>query len=207
MEELSPEGRSLYELLKTESQVLYEERFLAHKKEVIDGVRGFVTDTNKQLKGIEAKIFSVQHAVETELMEVTAVFHSDLESVRLQLSTELAHLSDSVDRVFQPGSSGPTVSQAATVLIRDPVDGPDGHRCTPHHRGTGCAQGTPPPVRGTNSDRIFSPSPAYACRAADSDALASAPRVELPHFDGTNSKLWQRRCEGYFHRWEMPACH
>jgi hypothetical protein len=58
-----------------------------------------------------------------------------------------------------------------------------------------------------NSDRIFVPSSEYACRVAEYDALNSAPRVELPHFNGTNSMLWQRRCEEYFHIWETPACH
>jgi hypothetical protein len=72
----------------------------------------------------------VQHAVETKLTEVTAAFHSDLESVRLQLSTELSHLSDSVDRVFQAGSSAPAAPPAAAMLVRDPVDGPAGHRCS-----------------------------------------------------------------------------
>jgi hypothetical protein len=57
-------------------------------------VCGFIFNTNKQLKGVKARIFSVQHAVETELTEVTTAFHSDLESVRLQLSTEVSHLSD-----------------------------------------------------------------------------------------------------------------
>jgi len=38
----------------------------------------------------------------------------------------------------------------------------------------------------------------------DSDASASAPRVELPPFEGSNPKLWQRRCEEYFQRWGTP---
>jgi hypothetical protein len=46
MEELSPEGCALYELLKKESQVAYEERYLAHKKKVIDCMRDFVSNTN-----------------------------------------------------------------------------------------------------------------------------------------------------------------
>uniref|UniRef100_A0ACD5X181 Uncharacterized protein n=1 Tax=Avena sativa TaxID=4498 RepID=A0ACD5X181_AVESA len=31
------------------------------------------------------------------------------------------------------------------------------------------------------------------------------PRVDLPHFDGTNPRLWHRRCEEYFQRWQSPA--
>jgi hypothetical protein len=29
--------------------------------------------------------------------------------------------------------------------------------------------------------------------------------VDLPQFDGANPKLWQRRCEEYFKRWQSPA--
>jgi hypothetical protein len=67
MEELSPEGRAIYELLKTESNAAYEERYLAHKKEVLDEIRGLVADTNQQIKGLENQLYHVQHAVETEL--------------------------------------------------------------------------------------------------------------------------------------------
>jgi hypothetical protein len=31
------------------------------------------------------------------------------------------------------------------------------------------------------------------------------PRVDLPQFDGSNPKLWQRRCEDYFQRWNTPS--
>jgi hypothetical protein len=34
---------------------------------------------------------------------------------------------------------------------------------------------------------------------------AITPHVDLSHFDGSNSKLWQRRCEEYFHRWDTPS--
>jgi hypothetical protein len=58
------------------------ECYLAHKKEVLDGIRGFVADTNKQIKGLENHLYHVQYAVQTELSKVTATFHSDLETVR-----------------------------------------------------------------------------------------------------------------------------
>jgi hypothetical protein len=35
--------------------------------------------------------------------------------------------------------------------------------------------------------------------------LQHTPRVELPQFDGSNPKLWQRRCEDYFQRWQTPT--
>lgn len=40
---------------------------------------------------------------------------------------------------------------------------------------------------------------------SSTDAFDSAPRVELPSFDGANPKLWHRRCEEYYHRWSTPT--
>jgi hypothetical protein len=44
----------------------------------------------------------------------------------------------------------------------------------------------------------------YGEPSTPTDANASAPRIELPQFDGANPKLWQRRCEEYFRRWSTP---
>jgi hypothetical protein len=83
MDDLSPEGHTIFDLLKMESDAAYVERYLAHKKEVLDSIHGLVADTNKQLKGLENHIYHVQHAMEFELSEVTGTFHMDLETVRL----------------------------------------------------------------------------------------------------------------------------
>lgn len=32
----------------------------------------------------------------------------------------------------------------------------------------------------------------------NSDSYGFAPRIDLPHFDGSNPRLWQTRCEDYF---------
>jgi hypothetical protein len=139
--------------------------------------------------------------VESELSEVTATFHTDLETVRLRFGAEIAHLSNSVDRAYH---SAATVS-AAQPWVGNLADGPSGHRDELQHRGMACAHGTPPPAGGTH---VFPTRPWNSTQPShpiDSDALVSAPRVELPQFDGTNSKLWQRRCEEYFHRWDTPS--
>jgi hypothetical protein len=39
----------------------------------------------------------------------------------------------------------------------------------------------------------------------NTDTTLSAPWVELSQFDGSNPKLWQRRCEEYFHWWNTPV--
>jgi hypothetical protein len=63
-----------------------------------------------------------------------------------------------------------------------------------------------PPVGGNNSDRSFAYVPnSGLAQMMTIDTYLSGPRVELPQFDGSNPKLWQRRCEEYFHQWNTPA--
>jgi hypothetical protein len=157
MDDLSPEGHAIYDLLKTESDAAYEERYLTHKKEVLDGIRGLVVNTNKQLKGLENHIYHIQHAVESELSEVTATFHTDLETVRLQFGAELTHLSNSVDRAFHMAATTSTAQQWVGNL----ADGPNGHRREPQHRGMACAHGTPPLAGGTHGFPTHPPPPKF----------------------------------------------
>lgn len=180
-------------------------RFLAHKKEVLDAVRIFVADMNKQIKAVENSIDSVQAAVEIDLAEIKTSIGSELESTRSHISAETAQLSASVERAL---NSGPSASADGTPVVNRPpgsgAGGQIGHCGTNQHRGTVCAFGAPPPVGGTNLDRNFS-SLHMGGKLVVSDASSSAPHVELPQFDGNNPKLWQRRCEEYFHRWNSPA--
>jgi hypothetical protein len=200
-EDLSPEGRAIYDIHKTESDAAYKERYLAHKKEVLDGIRGLVANTNKQLKGLKNHIYDVQHSMESEISEVTATFHTDLETVWLQLGGELAHLSNSVDRAFHTAATTSTAQQWVGNL----ANGPSGHRGEPQHQGMACAHGTPPPAGGMHVFPTHPPNSTHQGPPINSDALVSAPRVELPQFDGSNSKLWQHCCEEYFHKWDTPS--
>lgn len=144
-------------------------------------------------------------AVELDLAEIKTSIGSELESTRTQFSAEIAHLTALVDRAL---NSGPSASADGTPEVNRPpgsgAGGQFGHGVMNQHRGTVCAFGAPPLVGGTNSGRSFS-SLHMGGKLTVSDASSSTPRVELPHFDGNNPKLWQRRCEEYFHRWNSPA--
>lgn len=62
------------------------------------------------------------------------------------------------------------------------------------------------PVGGTNSDRNFFPMRSHTYHHLhNSDTIGSASRADLPQFDGSNLKLWQRRCEEQFQRSETPS--
>jgi hypothetical protein len=47
MEDLRNEGKALYELLQTESAAVYQERFLVHKKEVLDAMRLYIASSGR----------------------------------------------------------------------------------------------------------------------------------------------------------------
>ncbi|KAK1686898.1 hypothetical protein QYE76_047746 [Lolium multiflorum] len=197
MDNLSAESKSLYEILKAESREEYEARFLAHKKEILDAMRDYVTDTTKQIQEINTAVDSVRIGMGKELTEAREALGTELEAVKAQISADIAHLASAVDRVARP-SPNPAAGGSGG-------NGPVGHGSDSPNPGKGCATHTSPPGGGMNSDSKtssqFFPS---GSGSQDADASTSAPRVELPHFEGTNPKLWQRRSEEYFQRWNTP---
>ena len=63
MEDLSPEARAIYDLLNASTKEAYEERFLAHKKEILDAVRTMVDSTKTQIKDLDSAIGSVKDSM------------------------------------------------------------------------------------------------------------------------------------------------
>jgi hypothetical protein len=192
----------LYQLLKASTTEEYESKFLDYKKEILDSVRKFVVDTTKELKGVSDNITSVQAKVGTDLEEIRTHLGGELAAIKSSLSSEIALLTQTVDRAIRPT---PTATAAGSPgqhawALGDGAVGPNGHRDDLQLRGKAGASHQPPPGGGTPSGQNFFPSTSNSSRAAYeiADASGSAPRVDLPQFDGNNSKLWQHRCEEYF---------
>ena len=59
MDELSPESKAIYDLLKGETSHEFESRFLDYK-ETLEAVHKFVADTGKQIKTVTSAVDSVQ---------------------------------------------------------------------------------------------------------------------------------------------------
>jgi len=93
------------------------------------------------------------------------------------------------------------------------ASGPSGHHDNNSHRSAGAGAGVdttlvPPPVRG--AIQPYSPSPVtpvpfreFELSAASHISQSSnfshtVPQLEFPKFDGTNPKIWIKRCENYF---------
>jgi hypothetical protein len=132
-------------------------------------------------------------------------FGSELSAVKGSLSAEIAALSSSVDRAIRspPSASAGRAPMPHAWQSGDGAVG-QGHGDDSLHRGKASASHQPPPVGGMHSGQIPSLRTFSSTGPLNSDAVASAPRVELPQFDGANSKLWQRRCEEYFQIWGTP---
>lgn len=199
MDKLSPDARAIYDLLQADTKEAYEQRFLDHKKEILDAVKTMVDDTRKQIKDLDAALGSVNDSMTSDLSAMKELIGDDLEGVKTALSGEIAKVAAVVDRVVRSSPSA-DAGGAPAPHTRPPGDsaiGPDGHGARQQHRGPACSMSTPPPVGGTNPAQNLLSLLNSACGQQFSDASASAPRVELPSFEGSNPRLWQRRCEEY----------
>lgn len=87
-----------------------------------------------------------------------------------------------------------------------------GHRSPKFHRSVGTGVVTtlvPPPVRGAN---LFhrTPSTPHTPLGGMSPSLnlgSAIPALEFPKFDGSNPRIWIRRCETYFDICDTPMVH
>jgi hypothetical protein len=118
---------------------------------------------------------------------------------------------------FQPGILGPYGSmRARPVASASNIDGPRGHCDTFYHReegpGGAYAQSSLPNNGMRTAPPVFhdyiGPMPHdnfgdghQGWQSARS--LGQLPKVQFPGFDGDNPKLWQKRCEDYFHMYSV----
>ncbi|XP_071679939.1 uncharacterized protein [Lolium perenne] len=205
MENLSPESKALYQLLRSETKEEYEIRFASYKKELLDAVKVFVDDTTEQITDVRTTIDGVRTAVSTDFQAAKESLGAELDAVKTSLSSEIAGLAAAVDRAMRcdPGAVAGRPSSSASKEVDARTAGPEGRHWDPQNRGTNCAQHTNSPEGGTNFDRNFFPQRQYNISrfpGSDSHNFASGFRFDLPHFDGANPKLWQRRCEEQFRR-------
>ena len=102
MEQLTPESRAIYDLLRIETAEEHDARFLDYKKETLDAVHKFVTDTGKQIKTVSAAVDSVRSAVTTDMEEFRSSIGADLASVKASLSAEISSLAGMIARIPRP---------------------------------------------------------------------------------------------------------
>jgi hypothetical protein len=191
MEEWSPEAKTLYSILKAETKEEYEARFLDYKKESLNAVRIFVEDTKAKLHAVNDSIDAAKEATATEIAEIRTTLGADLATMESKLSAEIAQLSTTVDRAIRsiPRASAGGSPALPIWRLGDSNVGQVGLRDDQGNRGMACAPHTPPPGGGMHigqtSSLILNPTQ----HSSVTDSGSSAPRVELPVFDGNNPKL------------------
>jgi hypothetical protein len=89
--------------------------------------------------------------------------------------------------------------------------GPCGHGVDPSHRRFGSGGGAtlePPPVKGepsssTNPPCAYTPHHCASCHG-HVNYNHPGPQPDFPKFDGSNPKLWIKRCDTYFDLYDVP---
>ena len=98
MEQLSPESRALYDLLKADTDKIYERKFIDYKKEILNSVRVFVKDTTET---IDTNLEAIQMRMGMDLEEIKESLGGDIVAVQSTLSSEISKLASTVDRATQ----------------------------------------------------------------------------------------------------------
>lgn len=142
---MSAESWSLYEILKAETKEVYEIRFLEHKKEILDAVKGNIDDIRHQIKDVAEHVDTVHADVSAKIAEATTSLGAELSTVRTKLSAEITQLSSSVNQALQAIPQQPNWQRGGDNF------GPNGHQSSSSNPGKAYELHTPPPGGGTNS--------------------------------------------------------
>lgn len=173
----------------------------------------------------------VQNKIESmdESLKKFATSHGELESWKPEIDTKVADLQNSVYDLktkvdlfihrlpkvpAEPPSDG-AIRTLTSAHLEDPplaaASGPIGHCDIIIHRGPGVGTGSTP-VRGTNFLLPTSSFVQFGCSQDAGATFASIahslganfPLVSFPIFDGSNPKLWKKRCETFFSFYSVP---
>ena len=174
MEDLSPEARQIYDLLKASAKETVEERVNAYRSTSTQAMSQLIKDNKKKFADLNIKV----------------------DDAMVEIRRALDKLS--------PGASPSAAPATATRASFEDAEGQIGHRgenqgrrpgyyIQPPTRGT--REHYNSPSLDKSSEDIFLECP---------DHFTPGPRVELPRFEGLQPRLWQSRCEEYFQIWGTP---
>ncbi|KAK1647967.1 hypothetical protein QYE76_065772 [Lolium multiflorum] len=144
MENLLPESKALYQLLRSETKEEYESRFATYKKEMLDAVKVFIDDTKEQIKDVHTTVDGVRTTVSADLQAAKESIGAERDAVKSTPSSEIAGLAAAVDRAmrFDPGAVAGRPSTSASKEVDACTVGPDGRHWETQNRGTNYAQHT-----------------------------------------------------------------
>jgi hypothetical protein len=157
MENLTPESRALYDLLRAESKEEYESRFIVYKKELLDTIKVFIDDTTGQLSDINATINDARAQMSADLQATKESIGVDLKSVKTTLNAEITGLAATLDRAnrLDPTTKATASSSSITREMEPAAAGPNGRRWEHLNQGITYAPHTYSPKIGTKFDHNF----------------------------------------------------
>lgn len=190
MASLTEEQQAIYETIKSATTKAATEALLQQRTELESSI-----------------LATVDAAVKTSVQAAVKDMRAYTDGAEQELRHELEELRTALDLGHQSTEATPRAKSP-----RDAEIGPDGHRLASTARGMDrepFKAYVPPPARGM---RELAPSSNPAVNLlprqgrTGSSSSSKLPFVDFPHFNGENPKLWQIRCEDYFHMFDTePA--
>lgn len=204
MENLTPEGKAVYESIAIANEKAHE-KFKAEIRLLIAASIADSVDSVVDRALEKAMDKAVDKAVTAKVNSAISTMQAYTDGVEddLRASMGLAsHDDDSAHRFKPPRGDAET--------------GPDGCRATPTTRGQefmGSQPYVPPPARGitgksltlaAGSSRVANSFSSLFNREqrANHTHHGKPPSMDFPKFDGHNPKLWQTRCQDYFNMFD-----
>lgn len=163
------------------------EKLSAAERALYDLLRSEISDSIKERQ--DATLKAVSSLVSEAMTRINAAA-TRIKTMRMEFSADIGDLRLDPDRLA--GTEMPTKEA-------DRPSSPTGKATGSSAKPTGLY--VPPQARGKCG---ASPGLTPPGSPRHTDASNSAPRVELPRFDGSMPQLWQSRCEDYFQLWNTP---
>lgn len=148
----------------------------------------------------------------------------ELEGKVTDLHNSVYLLQKKVDLFIHESPKSPTTEDDPLIGVSAPAhlgataaagtSGQSGHGNEHQHRSVGAGVVTtlvPAPVTGANQFSNLSPVPFRgfdsSCFTQRSGPISAGSYVDFPQFDGSNPKIWVKRCENYFDVYDVSTAY
>lgn len=191
MENLSPEGRAIYDTVAAASASQHAQ----HRQEIVALI---MESVNSAVDAAMAR--TVDPTIRSCVAKATSDMQAYSDGVETAAQRNLELLREQLGLAAHIDEPDPINRTTAG----DTETGPDGRRDASITRRQGVgAQGPyiPPPARGNRRNHNSTLTPRsfdLADDSADANFRHRMPKMDVPKFDGEQPKLWQIQCEDYF---------
>ena len=190
MENLSDEGRAIYQTVEKAAEARYERQ----QQDLRDMISSSVNEAMDSAvdRRIQPMIRSctskAQHDMQVYTDAVEMTLQQSLEAIRARIGLAAAEDPETLHRATASDAEIGPEGHGGTMTTQRPGVGSSGPYIPPPARGMRCnsTQATVPRSFDLDDD------------SADVAHRHRMPRMDVPKFDGDQPKLWQIQCEDYF---------